>query len=150
MFEVARRVARYTKVQTGPPDVAINVEMRTWIGPRLLSKYSLDPSRAAAADVGYSPPTPTPVIPRAMIKNQSMFFAGDTWKTSVESREPMTTKPDVISIPLFRENKSEAYPKMIIPTMDPIRREFERRVWKVEVYILVPRRWFITTLVLEA
>lgn len=150
LLDVARRVMRYTNVQMGPPEVAINVEIKTWIGPRLLSKYSFDPSRAAAADVGYSPPTPTPAIPRAIIRNQSMFFAGETWKTRVESREPMTTKLDVISIPLFRENRSEAYPRMRIPTTEPMRRALEMRVWNVAVYTLVPRRWFITTLVLDA
>jgi hypothetical protein len=99
----------------------------------LLSKYSLDPSRAAAAEVGYSPPTPTPAIPRAMIKNHNMFLAGETWNTSVESREPMTTSPDVINIPPFLENMPEVYPSTIMPTIDPMRRELERRVWKVAV-----------------
>lgn len=31
--------------------------MRTWTGPLFLSRWSADPSSAAAAEVGYSSPT---------------------------------------------------------------------------------------------
>jgi hypothetical protein len=61
-------------VHTGPPDAAIKVEVQTWIGPRRVSKCSFDHSNAAAAEVGYSPPTSTPAIPRAIVRNQSILW----------------------------------------------------------------------------
>ncbi|KAF4626486.1 hypothetical protein G7Y89_g11673 [Cudoniella acicularis] len=98
---------RYTRVQIGPPDVAINVLISTWIGPRWASKWWFEASRAAAAEVGYSPPTPTPEIPRAMERNQSMFEEGETWKANVDMRVPMTTSKEVNTMPDFREYRSD-------------------------------------------
>lgn len=94
-------------MQVGEPVVAIIVEMKTWIGPRCPSKWSADPSRAAAAEVGYSPPTPTPAMPRAMVRNQSMLAEGWTCNASVERREPIMTSAEVKSMPPLRENLSD-------------------------------------------
>lgn len=115
-------------MQMGAPDVAMRVDMRTWIGPRWVSKCSFEPSRAAAAEVGYSPPTPTPAMPRAMVRNQSILFAPLTWKTRVARREPMMTRPEVTSMPPFRLNLSAVKPKTRIPITEPTKREFEMRV----------------------
>jgi hypothetical protein len=150
LFDVARRVVRYTNVQTGPPEVAIRLRLIPGL-VRVCSQNTRWILRALQLRMlGISSPTPRPAIPRAMMRNQSIFFAGETWKTRVESREPRTTRLDVISIPLFRENRSEAYPSMRMPAIDPMRRALERRVWNVAVYTFVPKRWFITMLVLDA
>lgn len=94
-------------MQIGAPLVAMRVLIRTWMGPLLESKCSFEPSSAAAAEEGYSPPTPTPAMPRAMVRYQSMLSVEPgAWKKRVERREPMITRPDVTSIPPLRENLS--------------------------------------------
>ena len=52
---LAIKLSKYTRVQIVPPEVAMRVDTRTCMGPRFESKCSFEPSRAAAAEVGYSP-----------------------------------------------------------------------------------------------
>src|SRR3954469_12617735 len=100
LFPDASSEMRYTNVAEGEPVVAIRVEIRTWMGPRLESKWSAEPSSAAAAEVGYSPPTPTPAMPRAIARYQSMLEEGWTWKARVERSEPRITRSVVRRMPV--------------------------------------------------
>jgi hypothetical protein len=102
LFPLPISAIKYTKVVRADPEVAISVEIRTWMGPRWVSKCSFEPSIAAAAEVGYSPPTPTPAVPRAMIMYQSMALGPWTWKKRVDIKLPTITRPEVTSTVIFR------------------------------------------------
>jgi hypothetical protein len=57
---------------SGQDDAAAHLVTRMKIFPRSRPNFSLADSEAEVEHAGYSPPTPTPVIPRATVSIQNM------------------------------------------------------------------------------
>jgi len=90
--------------------------------------FSSDASVAPAPLTGYSPPAPTPAIPRAMISIQNIPVSVSPF-AAVDRMMPKTSSAVVATAPVFRPSWSAMTPNINMPTIIPIRNAFDRRVY---------------------
>lgn len=90
--------------------------------------FSSDASVAPAPLTGYSPPAPTPAIPRAIISIQNMPVSVSPF-AAVDNTMPKTRSAVVATAPVFRPSWSAMTPNINMPTIMPIRNALDRRVY---------------------